>query len=248
MTDQSNLRIWSQVEKTDPAHTKRVNQRGGFTAISAAYQIMRATEVFGPVGQGWGYDAAEPIFHGDLVFVPVTLWHSGDRSNTFGPMFGGAEVKDQKGRLDSDALKKATTDALTKLLSQLGFNADVFMGRFDDNKYVASLKAEFAEEANKPLPEPVLETSMTAGKDWFGMKGDTGMSAHAAKQKGLDKDHEEFRMEISAATTTDEWRAICKKYSDRIAVMPLSWRIEARADADFRGDELGISSEASRRG
>lgn len=159
MTDQTNLRIWSQVEKTNPAHTKRVNQRGGFTAISAAYQIMRATEVFGPIGTGWGYDAAPPVFHGDLVFVPVTLWHSGDRNTVYGPMYGGAEVKAQNGRLDSDAPKKATTDALTKLLSQLGFNADVFLGRFDDNKYVDDLRAEFSEASASAsaLSEPQVD-------------------------------------------------------------------------------------------
>ena len=140
MTD--NLRIWSQVEKTNPSHTKKVNQRGGFTAISAAYQIKRATEVFGPIGEGWGYDAGAPIFQDLLVIVPVTLWH-GDRANTFGPMYGGAEWKNGN-RLDSDGPKKATTDALTKLLSQLGFNADVFEGRFDDSKYVAELEREFA--------------------------------------------------------------------------------------------------------
>ena len=140
MTD--NLRIWSQVEKTNPSHTKKVNQRGGFTAISAAYQIKRATEVFGPIGEGWGYDAWSPIFQDALVIVPVTLWH-GDRANTFGPMYGGAEWKNGT-RLDSDGPKKATTDALTKLLSQLGFNADVFEGRFDDSKYVAELEREFA--------------------------------------------------------------------------------------------------------
>jgi len=140
MTD--HLRIWSQVEKTNPSHTKKVNQRGGFTAISAAYQIKRATEVFGPIGEGWGYDAWSPIFQDALVIVPVTLWH-GDRANVFGPMYGGAEWKNGT-RLDSDGPKKATTDALTKLLSQLGFNADVFEGRFDDSKYVAELEREFA--------------------------------------------------------------------------------------------------------
>ena len=144
-----NLRIWSQVDRTDPAHTKKVTQRGGFTAISAAYQIMRATEVFGPIGEGWGYMAGAPIFQEGIIFVPVTLWH-GERPNIFGPMLGGAEWKDAKsGRLDSDAAKKATTDALTKLLSQLGFNADVFLGKFDDNKYLAEVREEFApKEAN----------------------------------------------------------------------------------------------------
>lgn len=136
-----NMAIWNAVDTTDPRHTKRVNQRGGFTAISAHYQVMKATEQFGPVGIGWGYDVGEPLFQETLVIVPVTLWH-GDRGNTFGPIYGGAEWKSAKGHLDSDAPKKATTDALTKALSQLGFNADVFLGRFDDNKYVTNLLNE----------------------------------------------------------------------------------------------------------
>jgi hypothetical protein len=157
-----NLRIWKAVEKTDPAHTKQVNQRGGFTAISANYQIMRATEQFGPVGIGWGYIAGEPIFHETLIFVPVTLWH-GDRSNVFGPMLGCEEWKDKNGRVDSDASKKATTDALTKLLSHLGFNADVFLGRYDDSKYVAQMEREFAAK-DKPDPaDPITDKT----RDWL---------------------------------------------------------------------------------
>lgn len=152
-----NLRIWDAVSKTDPKHTKKVNQRGGFTAISAHYQIMEATKQFGPIGEGWGYEAGLPILTEGLIFVPVTLWH-GSRDNKFGPMFGGAEWKDGKGRIDSDAAKKATTDGLTKLLSQLGFNADVFLGMFDDNKYVQQVAREFAQQERqpeRPRPQPV---------------------------------------------------------------------------------------------
>ena len=140
------MRIWQAVEKTDPAHTKHVSQRGGFTAINANYQIMQATKQFGPIGIGWGYVSGDPIFHDTLLFVPVTLWY-GDRSNTFGPMLGCEEWKSDKGRVDSDASKKATTDAITKLLSQLGFSADVFLGKYDNQKYVEELAGEFA---NKP--------------------------------------------------------------------------------------------------
>jgi len=150
---QDNMRIWSAVEKTDPDHTKKVNQRGGFTAISASYQVLTATKQFGPIGIGWGYDAGAPIFQGDFVIIPVTLWH-GDRSNTFGPVYGTCEMFGK--RPDSDAPKKAGTDALTKLLAQLGFNADVFLGKFDDNKYVAELEREKAAE-NKPAPSDVRD-------------------------------------------------------------------------------------------
>lgn len=140
MTD--NLAIWDAVSKTNPDNTKKVNQRGGFTSICAQSQIMEATRQFGPIGKGWGYDAEAPIFHDNLVFVRVTLWH-GDTTQRFGPVIGGAEWKSDKGRLDSDAPKKATTDAITKLLSQLGFNADVFLGLYDDNKYVEQVRKEF---------------------------------------------------------------------------------------------------------
>lgn len=139
------MRVWDAVSRTNPANTKHVNQRGGFTAIAAHSQIMEATRAFGPIGEGWGYDTGQPLFQDRMVFVPVQLWH-GSRENTFGPVYGGAEWKSNKDHLDSDALKKATTDAMTKLLSQLGFNADVFLGKFDDNKYVAQMEREFNAE------------------------------------------------------------------------------------------------------
>lgn len=156
-----NMALWRAVETTDPRHTKKVNQRGGFTAIGANYQIMKATEQWGPLGIGWGYTASEPLFHDSLVFVSVTLWH-GDRSNVFGPVHGGAEWKTNKGHLDSDAPKKAGTDGLTKLLSQLGFNADVFLGRFDDNKYVESLHAEIDRAEKGETPKRGLDGPITS--------------------------------------------------------------------------------------
>jgi hypothetical protein len=162
--ENANLAIWNAVSKTDPAHTKKVNQRGGFTAISAHYQILAATEQFGPVGVGWGYTNGEPIFHDTLVFVPVTIWH-GERCNTFGPVYGGAEWKNNKGFLDSDAIKKASTDGLTKALSQLGFNADVFLGRFDDNKYVEQVRREFAEQAEAANDQPEKVQGITKIKE-----------------------------------------------------------------------------------
>lgn len=233
MTD--NLRIWSQVDKTDPAHTKKVNQRGGFTAISAAYQIMRATEVFGPVGEGWGYHTGDPIFHDGLVMVPVTLWH-GTRANSFGPMFGGAEWKSGS-RLDSDAAKKATTDALTKLLSHLGFNADVFLGRFDDSKYVAEMAREFQGEA-KPEPKNPNVSVHPEGPDWWGAS-EAGMSAAQAKKDGWGDRFDTWRRELDELTTAAAWKEWCAENTADVKRLPKGWRVELRAEAEIRGRELG---------
>ena len=160
----SKMDIWDRVSKTDPAHTKKVNQRGGFTAIDAHYQIMEATREFGPVGVGWGYVCGSPIFNDAFVIVPVTIWH-GSRDNTFGPIFGCAEMFGK--RPDSDAPKKAMTDAITKGLSQIGFNADVFLGKFDDNKYIQERAAEEQrkqQEASKPSQDQIDNASNTLTK------------------------------------------------------------------------------------
>jgi hypothetical protein len=62
-------------------------------------------------------------------------------------------VVDKSDRVDGDAGKKALTDGITKALSYLGFNSDVFMGKFDDNKYVQERAAE-EKKAAEPEPEP----------------------------------------------------------------------------------------------
>ena len=49
-----------------------------------------------------------------------------------------------KTKIDDEFAKKVETDSLTKALSKLGFNADVFMGRFDDVRYVEEVKKEFS--------------------------------------------------------------------------------------------------------
>ncbi|THD51855.1 hypothetical protein ERD95_08205 [Enterobacteriaceae bacterium ML5] len=55
-----NLHIWKQVQSTDPRYTKPLEGAGfAGTSINAEYMFMRATEVFGPVGTGWGYEIVE---------------------------------------------------------------------------------------------------------------------------------------------------------------------------------------------
>jgi hypothetical protein len=56
-----NLDLWEAVSKTDPKHTKKFSRAGGFsgTAINATYLIRKATELWGPMGQGWGPEFAD---------------------------------------------------------------------------------------------------------------------------------------------------------------------------------------------
>lgn len=140
-----NLQLWDSVCRTDPAHTKQVKQRGGFTAIDAMYQVQEATRAFGPAGIGWGWDFELNFPANGTVMAIVTLWH-GNKDQTVKQV---GQKSLGEGRVDEDAAKKAVTDGLTKCLSYLGFNADVFLGKFDDNKYVESNRKEFAQEDEK---------------------------------------------------------------------------------------------------
>ena len=168
MTD--NMKLWESVQKTDPNHTKKVDIGRKFTSIDAHYQIMQATAAFGPVGQGWGYVVQHSVVTaGEVVLAAadVTLW-VGNRQDSYGPWRGMAELLNAKGRVDDDAAKKATTDGITKALSHLGFNADVFLGKFDDNKYLAKVKAEFAEK-----PEAVTEEQAATLRDMIAATAQT---------------------------------------------------------------------------
>lgn len=144
----SNLDLWNDVCVTDPDMTKKVNKRGGFTSIDAHYQVKLATEAFGPIGKGWGYNNSFSYVEG-MVICSLTFWWVEGGSNIkqlFVPVPGCSALLDSKGKPDIDAHKKAMTDGLTKALSHLGFNADVFMGYFDDNKYVEGVREGIAKQ------------------------------------------------------------------------------------------------------
>lgn len=155
---QKNVSLWSLVSKTNPKYTKKVKLGREFTAIDPYSQIMKATEVFGPVGKGWGWEVIKVEYTPtDQVAILVRLWH-GERSNYF-EQWGqsGLYIDKNKTRPDTDLYKKATTDAITKALSYLGFNADVFLGMFDDNKYVRDMANEFSEAEKEAAAEPLTD-------------------------------------------------------------------------------------------
>ena len=64
-------------------------------------------------------------------------------SDNYGPVCSVQKLWRKTGALDDEAPKKAMTDAMTKALSHLGVSADVFLGMFDNSKYVEKVAAEY---------------------------------------------------------------------------------------------------------
>lgn len=161
------LGIWNQVQTTDPKFTKEFKKGGGFkgTSINAQYNIKRATEVFGPNGMGWGVDVlteeymqghphtnpeGEVVCYEMIHILRVSVWYmvDGVKYNT-SPQYGQTTFvgSNKYGTFtDEEAPKKTMTDATNKCLALLGFGADIFLGMYDDNKYVNDKKEQFKRE------------------------------------------------------------------------------------------------------
>lgn len=159
-----NLKVWDQFADIDPKFTKSItgkDYRG--TSPNAHYVIKCLTELFGPVGIGFGWRVmaehndtfGETVIH----WCRIEFWHT-DRANTF-EAYGQTKMAYKTGagsfKVDEDAPKKSLTDAITKAASQIGIAANIFMGRWDDNKYVQEVNAEYRaeEKASKPQVEKI---------------------------------------------------------------------------------------------
>lgn len=189
----SKTRLWDHLSKTDPKQTKKFTRGGGFsgTAIKPIWTILRMTEVFGPCGTGWGMDKPEFITQSAvdelLVFCTVGVWYveGGSTGRVYGVGGDKYQVSQKNGlRASDEAYKMAYTDAIGNALKFIGVAADVHMGLFDDNKYVAEMGKEFSGE--KPEPKPVSVTYITSEQAKRFRDAATGKGlAPAEVKKGL---------------------------------------------------------------
>jgi hypothetical protein len=198
--------LWDSVKKSNPEHLKRVGYGARkFVAIDAYRQIESATKKFGPMGIGFGLRNIRPsiieITDGEgnikkmLMIEAVFFFRVGEVIGEIEIM--NDVIMDTRG----DWAKKIQTDTITKALSYLGFNADVFCGRFDDNKYtdridvpapdfmktnLESLLAGIPEER----AEKIRKQQMNAG--WTKQSVDKSITALVKAYKENGKELPEF--------------------------------------------------------
>ena len=172
METKNNLELWNKVEKTNPKYTKKAKVGGmNITSISPQFQVMNATEQFGSYGSKWGF--RNIVLDYSITDTPILLsvldWNTkqttevksilglvGFKATFFYPE-GEFEITNsikiftdnKHSKIDDNYAKKLETDALTKALSKLGFNADIFLGKFDDVRYVEEANAHF-----NPIKKP----------------------------------------------------------------------------------------------
>jgi hypothetical protein len=158
-----------------------------------------------------------PSYDGEMVSVTTTLLHESGSSVT-----GTLSMRPSKP--DPQGVGSAITYARRyALLAMTGAAPE------DDDGNAAS-------QPTRKTPDLSVAPE---GNDWWGCAGD-GLSAYAAKQKGLDKDHDEMRQAIAALSSAEEWREWCKTHAEAIGKLPKSWRIILRQDAEAIAAELGV--------
>jgi hypothetical protein len=154
-----NRRFWDRLKDvTDTTALKGFTRGGGFsgTDINPTWRMERMTEVFGPIGWGWGYQVVkrwtETFGAKQVVFTTVRCWYVPEGEQPYWPkneegipdrreppinalwtgeQDGGTEVA----RTPDEVYKQAITDGFGKTCAQIGLASSIYRGKWDDSKY-----------------------------------------------------------------------------------------------------------------
>jgi len=148
-----NLKRWNELKPVAADAQKDYKRGGGFggTSVCAQWRLQRMTEVFGPVGKGWGYEIVERWSESGCAYVRLNAWYleSGEKCWT-GEQIGGTEMS----RTPDEAYKMSVTDALGKCFSQIGLASDVYRGQ-----HKGDLVERVAADQQAEIQELIIETS-----------------------------------------------------------------------------------------
>lgn len=164
-----NLALFMKGFVTDMNHVKR-DPSSGRISIKTQYRIMKATEIWGPIGVGWGYtvlrewvaEGAPIIIKGEISShfeqvhkCEIEFWymHEGERVS-FTQYGDTRKLYMARGGYfvhDDEVEKKSLSDALGKAMSMTGISADVYLGTYDGDELM--FKTEQMQLAGRQLKQ-----------------------------------------------------------------------------------------------
>ncbi len=163
-----NLKLWMQGFKTDLQHVKP--DQNGRLSIKTQYRLMKATEIWGPIGVGWGYkvlrewiDTGAPIvMNGDITQhfeqihkIEIEFWYLHEGEKVSFTQYGDTrKLYLARGGYfvhDDEVEKKSLSDALGKAMSMTGICADIYLGTYDGDTLIN--KTEQIQLANRQLKQ-----------------------------------------------------------------------------------------------
>lgn len=251
--------IWDQVcTTTDPNRSTKEVRIGSrkFTSVCPTSQLERATELWGPEGSKWGpRDVAYEIdeFGDGTVLMSCTLdlhYPGGVVESVSAAEDYRVPLKGGSGwRHDKDARKKARTAAISKALSRLGFNADIYLGKFEDVGYVNGLREDQArrdrEQQLPPIAQEIFGAAEKIGPDAVrqahhdvGRIMSQGGGEEALGQL-LRNIQEAVRQKAGAGSSADEASGIREEIEFKAGSLSAKSQAEARSLLQRAGRDLG---------
>jgi len=164
--ENSNIILWEAVKETNPKFTKPVTQgKRTYTSICSTYQAQIATEKFGLYGKGWGLSKSKfnwEIFEqSGMVIHEAEFFYTWEGEKTTFDLHNAQAIKgkyrDGGEKWDADFAKKVETNTISKALAKLGFSADIFMGKFEDQDYLEEQRLKAGMESIEMEPDVLAE-------------------------------------------------------------------------------------------
>ena len=144
----TNLELWEQVQETPKELISEIDAGDGkkLNTVASINRIKKATELFGAYGEKWGL---KNIKHGkDTIFNNLVLatldavffYELNNKVIEFeiSNSLAIVSMNDKQLQVNYTYRKAIETDTITKALSRLGFNADIYT----DGELVGSAEQE----------------------------------------------------------------------------------------------------------
>ena len=237
-----NLVIWEASEKPPEKALKPIKggRMSGMTDINPQWRIKKLTELFGACGKGWWTEETRREFVpcGDevAVFIDINLYVGGHEKpihGTGGSMF---RQKERDGlRCNDEAVKMASTDAMSVCCKHLGIGSAIYEGRWDGSKYKdeepETTKTEQTEgkKASKPAdkkPE-TAKTEQPSGGDikWYQLMTEC--------KKALGEEEYRRILGVHGYTSSKDIKDRAKR---KACYDQMTQQIKANADWELNGD------------
>lgn len=142
--EKQNMAVWNALRTPDRQYVKHCKfGKREFHTVDAQYTFERATNKWGPYGMLWRLVPETEEWREITVDDRVSLMLSATFEYKI-PMGGTSwaegsfrESADQKFTHGDDTSKKVRTALISKALSRIGVNADIYMGKWDDDGYAS---------------------------------------------------------------------------------------------------------------
>lgn len=147
--ENNNLTLWEKVEVTPTEIIQKIKAEDGteLNNVAPIHRLKKATEIFGVYGKNWGLKnikhSEQKIFNTLILGIvdAVFYYTQNDVKIEFEITNSIAIVSvtdDKKMKVNYTYRKAIETDTITKALSRLGFNADIYT----DGELIAGTQAQ----------------------------------------------------------------------------------------------------------